>query len=71
MYELKFITIAESVSASSSDFIVTNMVDQFGHVRILAEIFKLVIVSQFLKNAYVLAKFIQNNGMSDLFPRQV
>ena len=70
-YESKFIIIAESVSASLSDFIITNMVDQFGHVRISAEIFESVIVSQFLKNAYVLAKFIQNDGTSDLFPRQV
>src|SRR6266542_6704987 len=31
-YESKFVTIAESVSASLNDFIVTNMVDQIGHV---------------------------------------
>ncbi len=31
-YESKFVTIAESVSASLNDFIVTNMVDQIGRV---------------------------------------
>ncbi len=41
-YESKFITIIESVSASLSDFIVTNMVNQFGHIRISAEIFRLI-----------------------------
>ena len=70
-YESKFIIIAESVSASLSDFIITNMVDQFDYVRILAEIFRLVMASQFLKNAYVLAKFIQNDRTSDLFSGQV
>ncbi len=57
-YESKFITIVESVSTSLSDFIIINMVDQFNRVRILAEIFRSVIASQFLKNAYILVKFI-------------
>ena len=70
-YESKFITIAESVSASPSDFIVTNMVNQFGRVRISAEIFGSVMATRFLKNAHVLAKFIQDNETSDLFPGQV
>jgi hypothetical protein len=70
-YEARFISIAESVSASSDDFIVTNMVNQFGRVRISAEIFGSVMAPRYLKNAHILAKFIQENETSDLFPGQV
>ncbi len=70
-YESKFVTIAESVSAGPNDFIVTNMVDQIGRVRISAEIFGSMMALRFSKNAHVLAKFIQDNETSDLFPGQV
>ena len=39
-YELQFVTIAELISTSSRDSIVVpNMVDQFGRVQILTEVF--------------------------------
>ncbi|PKK50439.1 hypothetical protein RhiirC2_803373 [Rhizophagus irregularis] len=70
-YELQFATIAE-ISASPKDTIVVpNMVNQFGRVRISAEIFGSVMAPRYLKNANVLAKFIQNNETIDLFPGQV
>jgi len=47
------------------------MVDQFGRVRISAEVFGSAMASRYLKNANVLAKFIQNNETTDLFPGQV
>lgn len=70
-YESKFVTIAESLSASPNDFIVTNMVDQIGCVRISAETFGSMMAPRFSKNAHVLAKFILDNETSDLFPGQV
>ncbi|GBC16128.2 hypothetical protein GLOIN_2v1776801 [Rhizophagus irregularis DAOM 181602=DAOM 197198] len=71
-YDLQFVTIAESTSTSSRDAIVVpNMVDQFGRVRISAEVFGSAIAPRYLKNANVLAKFIQNNETTDLFPGQV
>jgi hypothetical protein len=71
-YELQFVTIAESISTSSRDSIVVpNMVDQFGRVRISTEVFGSVMAPRYLKNANVLAKFIQNNEATDLFPGQV
>lgn len=70
-YESKFISIAESASAGPNDFVVTNMVDQFGRVRISAEVFGSVMAPRFFKNAHILAKFIQDNETSDLFPGQV
>jgi len=71
-YELQFITIAESISTSSTDSIVVpNMVDQFGRVRISTEVFGSTMAPRYLKNANVLAKFIQNNETTDLFPGQV
>lgn len=70
-YDLQFVTIAESVSASSDSIVVPNMVDQFGRVRISSEIFGSAMAPRYLKNANVLAKFIQDNETTDLFPGQV
>ncbi|GBB90179.1 hypothetical protein RclHR1_17060003 [Rhizophagus clarus] len=70
-YESKFISIAESASASLNDIVVTNMFNQFGRVQISAEVFGSVMAPRFFKNAYILAKFIQDNKTSDLFPGQI
>ena len=71
-YGLQFVTIAELISTSSRDLIVVpNVVDQFGCVRILTEVFGSAMASRYLKNANVLANFIQDNGTTDLFPGQV
>jgi hypothetical protein len=71
-YNLSFVTISESISAGSSDsIVVSNMVNQFGRVRIAAEVFGSLMSGRYSKNAFVLAKFVQNNGVTDLFPGQV
>ena len=71
-YRLQFVTIAESTSISSRDSIVVpNMINQFGRVRISAEVFGSAIASRYLKNANVLANFIQNNETTDLFSGQM
>ena len=71
-YGLQFVTIAELISTSSRDSIVVpNVVDQFGRVRISTEVFGSAMASRYLKNANVLANFIQDNGTTDLFPGQV
>jgi hypothetical protein len=38
-YELQFVTIAEILASPRDSIVVPNMVNQFGRVRILAEIF--------------------------------
>jgi hypothetical protein len=70
-YDLQFVTIAESISTSSDSIVVPNMVDQFGCVRISTEIFGSAMAPRYLKNANVLAKFVQDNETTDLFPGQV
>src|SRR5437762_1173117 len=72
-YELQFVTIADSIlyNSSGNSIVVPNMVKQFGRVRIAAEIFGSAMSSRYLKNAFVLAKFIQNDRTTDLFPGQV
>ena len=71
-YNLQFITIAESISTSSRDaIVVSNMVDQFGRVRISAEVFGSAMAPRYLKNANVLANFVQDNETTDLFPGQM
>jgi hypothetical protein len=71
-YELQFLTIAESIlTKSRSAIVVPNMVDQFGRVRIAAEIFGSTMSPRYSKNASILAKFVQENETTDLFPGQV
>jgi hypothetical protein len=70
-YDLQFVTIAESISNPRDSIVVPNMVDQFGRVRISAEVFGSAMAPRYLKNANVLANFIQNNETTDLFPGQV
>ena len=72
-YELQFVTITESISTGGSrdSIVVPNMVNQFGRVRILTEIFGSAMARRYLKNANVLAKFIQDNETTDLLLRQV
>jgi hypothetical protein len=71
-YGLQFVTIAELIPTSSRDSIVVpNVVDQFGRVRISTEVFGSAMAPRYLKNANVLANFIQENGTTDLFPGQV
>ena len=67
-----FVTISESTLISSRDLIVVpNMVNQFGRVCISTEVFGSAMAPRYLKNANVLAKFIQDNETTDLFPGQV
>jgi hypothetical protein len=70
-YELEFVTIAESSTSPKDSIVVPNMVDQFGRVQISAEVFGSTMAPRYLKNANVLANFIQNNKTTDLFPGQV
>jgi hypothetical protein len=70
-YELQFVTIAEILASPRDSIVVPNMVNQFGRVRISAEIFGSAMASRFLKNANVLANFIQDNETTDLFSGQV
>jgi hypothetical protein len=70
-YELQFVTIAEILASPRDSIVVPNMVNQFGRVRISAEIFGSAMAPRFLKNANVLANFIQDNETTDLFPGQV
>src|SRR5436305_3336825 len=71
-YELQFVTIADSIlNSSENSIVVPNMVEQFGRVQIAAEIFGSAMSSRYLKNAFVLAKFIQNDETTDLFSGQV
>src|SRR5579859_5183392 len=47
------------------------MINLFGRVHILAEVFGLAMAPQYLKNANILAYFIQENEAIDLFSGQV
>src|SRR5437868_12231505 len=42
-----------------------------GRIRIRSEIFGMNIAPRYRKNSYILAKFIQDNDMIDMFPGEV
>jgi hypothetical protein len=78
-YEMKFVSVAGFVESetfkmrSDSDrpIVVLPDVDQFGRLRIGAKIFGSTLAPRFCRNAYILAKFVQENGIVETFPGQV
>ena len=74
---MEFVTIAGAsdkliLEEESKDFIVVlpNII-QHGRIRIGSEIFGTNIAPRYQKNSYILAKFIQDNEMIDMFPGEV
>ncbi len=45
--------------------------DQYRHVLIGTEIFRSTITFQYSRNSHILAKFIQDNETTDMFPSEV
>ena len=70
-YELEFVTIAESIESKNNSIVVRPQINQFGRIRIGAEIFGSANTPRYLKNSYILAKFIQENGSIETYPGQV
>ena len=73
-YDAKFITIADSVrniQHSERRIIVRPQINQFGRIRIGSEVFGSASTPRYSKNSYILAKFIQENDLIEIFPGQV
>jgi hypothetical protein len=71
-YDSEFVSIAESVQRSSSTMIVVwPQINQFGRIRIRSEIFGSANTPRYLKNSFILAKFVQENDSVELFPGQI
>lgn len=74
-YELDFVTIADLARSginreSNRRIVVLPNVNQFGRVRIGAEIFGSALAPRYAKNSHILAKFIQTNDVTDTFAGQ-
>src|SRR4051794_39936825 len=72
--DLSFFSIAEAVQnpgCSNRRIVVLPQINQFGRIRIRAEIFRSVNALRYFKNSFILAKFIQENGSIDIFSGQV
>ena len=62
---LNFVSIAEAsqnLGHSDRRVIVRPQINQFGRIQIRAEIFGTVNALRYLRNSFILAKFIQSNG---------
>ena len=70
-YELEFVTIAGSMKSNNKPVVVWPQVNQFGRIRIGAEIFGSANTPYYLKNSFILAKFMQENGSVKVYPGQV
>ena len=59
-YDLEFVTITEAASSRlmSNFIVILPKVNQFGRIRIGAEVFGSTIAPRYIKNSYILAKFI-------------
>lgn len=69
-YDLNFLRIGEA-GQSDNRIIVRPQINQFGRIRIGAEIFGSANTPRYLKNSFILAKFVQENDTVDVFPGQV
>jgi hypothetical protein len=72
--ELTFVTIGDLITFKGSKRLIVVLldVDQFGHIQIGAEVFGSILVLQYEKNVYILAKFIQEDNIIDvLYPGQM
>ena len=71
--EFKFATIADIAQdpERSGRIVVLPQINQYGRVRIGAEVFGSAIAPQYLKNSYILAKFIESNEKVEIYPGQV
>ncbi|PKY46440.1 hypothetical protein RhiirA4_461302 [Rhizophagus irregularis] len=70
-YELEFVTIARSMKSNNKPVVVWPQVNQFRHIRIGAEIFGLMNTPRYLKNSFILAKFVQENDSIEIYLGQV
>ncbi len=72
-YDLSFVTIAESVNSSRSNrrIIVRPQIDQFGRVRIGAEVYGSANTPKYIRSSFILAKFVQDDDSVEVFPGQV
>ena len=72
-YDGKFVTIAGAVSETSTEdlTIVLPYVNQYGRIRIGSEIFGATIAPRYMRNSHILAKFIQSDETTDVFPGEV
>lgn len=76
-YELEFVSIAKASQIRSNRsgrnrrIVVRPQINQFGRIRIGSEIFGSAITPRYLKNSFILANFIQENNIVELYPGQV
>ena len=71
---LNFVSIAEAsqnLGRSDCRVIVWPQINQFGRIQIGAKIFGTVNALQYLRNSFILAKFIQSNSSVKIYSRQV
>ena len=72
--DLNFVSIAEAsqnLGHSDRRVIVRPQINQFGRIQIRAEIFGTVNALRYLRNSFILAKFIQSNGSVKIYSGQV
>ncbi|EXX67293.1 hypothetical protein RirG_115720 [Rhizophagus irregularis DAOM 197198w] len=70
-YELEFVTIAGSMKSNNKPVVIWPQVNQFGRIQIGAEIFGSMNTPRYLKNLFILAKFVQENDSIEIYPGQV
>ena len=71
-YEVKFVTISElSTSTSDRPNVVMPRINQYGRIRIGAEIFGSDNFTKYSKNSFILAKFVQENDTVEMYPGQI
>ena len=76
-YDAVFTTISglirmrQNSDQPNRPIVVIPKINQYGRIRIGAEIFGSANIPKYLKNSFILAKFVQENDAVEIFPGQV
>jgi hypothetical protein len=70
LYNDNFISIS-SITGSNKDVVVNSKIEQYGRLRIGADIYGSVQAARYVKSSYILARFVQDDGSIDTYPGQV
>ena len=70
LYNDYFIAIS-SITGPNNDTVVNSKINQYGRLRIGADIYGSVQAARHKKSSYILARFIQKDGTIDIYPGQV
>ena len=71
LYDNYFIPIYSITGHTNNSIVINSKINQYGRLRIGADVYGSVQTARHEKSSYILARFIQEDGTIDIYPGQV